>query len=74
MKQQLKAAGLAVLMSVAAGQANRTGKNQGRRALHAVRPAAVLGQHMRDGFALAAKQLGGKMGGARRKSSSSTTN
>ncbi len=39
----------------------RKGQDRGDR--HFVRPAAALGQQVRDGFALAVKDLGGKMSG-----------
>ena len=37
-------------------------------------PPAVLGQQVRDGFTLAVKTLGGKLGGREPRSSSPTTN
>src|SRR5260370_7329077 len=63
MKQQLKLAGLAVLLSVAAGQAIAQEKLKIGVIVTLSGPAAVLGQQVRDGFALAVKDLGGKMGG-----------
>src|SRR5689334_6443543 len=63
MKQQLKAAGLAVVMSMAAGQAIAQEKIKVGVIVTLSGPAAVLGQQARDGFALAVKDLGGKMGG-----------
>src|ERR1700753_4305524 len=63
MKQQLKLAGLAVLLSVAAGQAVAQEKLKIGVIVTLSGPAAVLGQQARDGFALALKDLGGKMAG-----------
>src|ERR1700689_3873954 len=63
MKQQLKLAGLAVLLSVAAGQAVAQDKIKVGVIGTLSGPAAVLGQQARDGFALAVKDLGGKMAG-----------
>src|SRR3954447_13694822 len=63
MKQQLKWAGLAVVMSVAAGQAIAQEKIKVGVIVTLSGPAAVLGQQARDGFALAVKDLGGKIGG-----------
>jgi branched-chain amino acid transport system substrate-binding protein len=63
MKQQLKLAGLAVLLSVAAGQAVAQDKIKIGVIVTLSGPAAVLGQQARDGFALAVKDLGGKMAG-----------
>jgi branched-chain amino acid transport system substrate-binding protein len=68
MKQQIKWAGLAVLMGVAAEPA----LSQGAAAQEKIKvgvivslsgAGAVLGQQARDGFNLAVKDLGGKMGG-----------
>src|ERR1700750_3229874 len=63
MKQQLKLAGLAVLLSVAAGQAVAQEKLKIGGIVTLSGPAAVLGQQARDGFQLAVKDLGGKMAG-----------
>src|SRR5882762_834138 len=63
MKQRLKLAGLAVLLSVAAGQAAAQEKIKIGVIVTLSGPPAALGQQVRDGFALAVKDLGGKMGG-----------
>jgi branched-chain amino acid transport system substrate-binding protein len=63
MKQQLKLAGLAVLLNVAAGQALALEKVKIGVIVTLSGPAAALGQQVRDGFALAIKDLGGKMAG-----------
>jgi branched-chain amino acid transport system substrate-binding protein len=63
MKQQLKVAGLAVLLGAMAGQASADDKIRVGVILTLSGPAAVLGQQARDGFALAVKDLGGKMAG-----------
>jgi branched-chain amino acid transport system substrate-binding protein len=63
MKQVLKLAGLAVLLCVAAGQAGAQDKIKIGVIVTLSGPAAVLGQQARDGFALAIKDLGGKMSG-----------
>jgi branched-chain amino acid transport system substrate-binding protein len=63
MKQVLKLAGLAVLLSVAAGEAGAQDKIKIGVIVTSSGPAAVLGQQARDGFALAIKDLGGKMSG-----------
>ena len=68
MKQQLKLAGLAVLVSIAAGQAfTQQALAQEKLKIGVIvtlsGPAAVLGQQARDGFMLAVKDLGGKMAG-----------
>jgi branched-chain amino acid transport system substrate-binding protein len=63
MKQHLKLSGLAVLMSVAAGQAIAQEKIKVGVIVSLSGPGAVLGQQARDGFNLAVKDLGGKMGG-----------
>ncbi len=63
MKQQLKLAGLAVLLSVAAGQAVAQEKLKIGVIVTLSGPAAALGQQVRDGFMLAVKDLGGKMAG-----------
>ncbi len=63
MKQPLKLAALAVLLSVAAGPVVAQEKIKVGVILTLSGPAAVLGQQARDGFALAVKDLGGKMAG-----------
>jgi branched-chain amino acid transport system substrate-binding protein len=63
MKQQLRLAGLAVLISIAAGQAVAQEKIKVGVIVTLSGPGAVLGQQARDGFALAVKDLGGKMAG-----------
>src|SRR6202162_5954663 len=63
MKQQLKLAGLAVLFGLAAGQASAQEKLKSGGIVTLSGPAAALGQQVRDGFALAIKDLGGKMAG-----------
>src|SRR5580700_1680897 len=63
MMQRLKLAGLAILLSVAAGQAVAQDKVKVGVLVTLSGPAAVLGQQARDGFALAIKDLGGKMAG-----------
>jgi branched-chain amino acid transport system substrate-binding protein len=63
MRQVLKLAGLAVLLSVATGPAEAQDKIKIGVIVTLSGPAAVLGQQARDGFALAVKDLGGKMGG-----------
>ena len=63
MKRQLKLAGLAVLLSVAAHPAVAQEKLKIGIIVTLSGPAAVLGQQVRDGFALAVKDLGGKVGG-----------
>jgi len=61
--QQIKLAGLAVLLSIAAGQAAAQEKLKIGVILTLSGPAAALGQQVRDGFTLAVKDLGGKMAG-----------
>ena len=63
MKQQLKMAGLAVLLSAAASQAMAQEKIKIGVIVTLSGPAAALGAQVRDGFALGVKDLGGKMGG-----------
>jgi ABC-type branched-subunit amino acid transport system substrate-binding protein len=63
MKQQLKLAGLAVLLSVTVHPAVAQEKLKIGVIVTLSGPAAALGQQVRDGFALAIKDLGGKMGG-----------
>ena len=63
MKQQLKLAGLAILFGVAANAADAQEKIKIGVIVTLSGPAAVLGQQARDGFALAVRDLGGKMAG-----------
>src|SRR6202522_396617 len=63
MKQVLKLAGLAVLLCVAAQAAVAQEKVKIGVILTLSGPAAGLGQQARNGFELAVKELGGKMGG-----------
>ncbi len=63
MKHQSKLAGLAVLLSVAAHPALAQDKLKIGVVVTLSGPAAALGQQVRDGFALAVKDLGGKMSG-----------
>jgi branched-chain amino acid transport system substrate-binding protein len=63
MMQPLKLTGLAVLLSVAASPAFAQEKLKIGVIVTLSGPAAALGQQVRDGFALAVKDLGGKMGG-----------
>jgi branched-chain amino acid transport system substrate-binding protein len=63
MKQQLKLAALAVLFGFATTAAVAQEKIKIGVILTLSGPAAVLGQQARDGFALAIKDLGGKMAG-----------
>ena len=63
MKQQIKLAGLAVLMGVAAVPAVAQEKIKVGVIVSLSGAGAVLGQQARDGFNLAVKDLGGKMGG-----------
>src|SRR3954469_24329272 len=68
MMQPLKLAGLelallAVLLGVAAGQAAAQEKIKIGVVVTLSGPAAALGQQVRDGFALAIKDLGGKISG-----------
>ena len=63
MMQPLKLAGLAVLLSVAAGQAGAQEKIKIGVIVTLSGPAAALGSQVRDGFALAVRDLGGKMAG-----------
>ena len=63
MKQQSKLAGLAALLGVAANPALAQEKIKIGVIVTMSGPAAALGQQVRDGFALAVKDLGGKMGG-----------
>ena len=63
MKQVLKWAGLAVLLNVVAEPAIAQEKVKIGVIVTLSGPAAALGQQVRDGFALAVKDLGGKMAG-----------
>src|ERR1700716_2283951 len=63
MMQPLKLAGLAVLLSVTAGPAAAQEKIKIGVIVTLSGPAAALGGQVRDGFALAVKDLGGKMAG-----------
>jgi branched-chain amino acid transport system substrate-binding protein len=63
MKQQLKLAGLATLFAICANAALAQEKLRIGLVLTLSGPAAALGQQVRDGFNLAVKDLGGKMGG-----------
>jgi branched-chain amino acid transport system substrate-binding protein len=63
MKNQLQRAGLAILLSVVASAASAQDKIKVGVIVTLSGPAAVLGQQARDGFALAVKDLGGKMDG-----------
>ncbi len=63
MKQHLKWAGLAILLGVMANQAVAQEKLKIGVIVTSSGPAAALGQQVRDGFALAIKDLGGKMAG-----------
>src|SRR4029079_6230832 len=63
MMQPWKLAGLAVLLGVAAGPAAAQEKVKIGVIVTLSGPAAALGQQVRDGFALAVKDLGGKMSG-----------
>ncbi len=61
MKQQLQSAGFAALLSVAAIPAVAQEKLKIGVIVTLSGPAAVLGQQARDGFALAVRDLGGRM-------------
>src|SRR3984893_9642512 len=63
MKQQLKLTGLAILLTVGSSQAVAQEKLKIGVIVTLSGPAAALGQQVRDGFNLAVKDLGGKMGG-----------
>src|ERR1700709_1902298 len=63
MKKIVRCAGLAILAIVAAGQALAQEKLKIGVIVTLSGPAAALGQQVRDGFNLAVKDLGGKMGG-----------
>ena len=61
MKQHLKWAALAILLGCTANPATAQEKIKIGVIVTLSGPAAVLGQQVRDGFALAIKDLGGKM-------------
>ncbi len=63
MKQQFWLTAAAVLLSVAAGPATAQEKLKIGVIVTLSGPPAALGAQVRDGFALAVKDLGGKMGG-----------
>ncbi|MGA2293551.1 ABC transporter substrate-binding protein, partial [Bradyrhizobium sp.] len=63
MKQWLKFASLAVLLSATAGHAVAQEKLKIGLIVTLSGPAAALGQQARNGFELAVKDLGGKMAG-----------
>src|SRR3984957_13264477 len=63
MKRHLKWAGLAILLAVTANQASAQEKLKIGVIVTLSGPAAALGQQVRDGFALAIKDLGGKRAG-----------
>jgi len=63
MKQSLKLTGLAVVLGVAATPAAAQEKIKIGVIVTLSGPPAALGQQVRDGFALAVKDLGSKMGG-----------
>src|SRR5690348_4049858 len=63
MKQHLKLAALVALASVTAAPAMAQEKIKIGVLVTTSGPAAALGQQVRDGFALAIKDLGGKMAG-----------
>jgi branched-chain amino acid transport system substrate-binding protein len=63
MTKQSRAAGLAILLSIVSSAAVAEDKIKVGVIVTLSGPAAVLGQQARDGFALAVKDLGGKMGG-----------
>jgi branched-chain amino acid transport system substrate-binding protein len=62
MKRQLQLAGFVALMSLAAFPVDAQEKLKIGVIVTLSGPAAVLGQQARDGFALAVRDLGGKMG------------
>ena len=63
MRQQLTFAATAVLLALAAGAASAQEKLKIGVIVTLSGPPAALGAQVRDGFALAVKDLGGKMGG-----------
>src|SRR5664279_1364971 len=63
MKQHLQWVGLAILLGVTANQAAAQEKLKIGVIVTSSGPAAALGQQVRDGCALAVKDLGGKMAG-----------
>ena len=63
MKQLLQCAGLAILLGAAADPAAAQEKLKIGVIVTLSGPAAALGQQVRDGFALAIKDLGGRIAG-----------
>src|SRR6201988_2463408 len=63
MRQRLTLAAMAVVLGLTAGSATAQEKIKIGVIVTTSGPPAVLGQQARDGFALAVKDLGGKMGG-----------
>ena len=63
MNQLIRIAGLAAGLSLAAGAAQAQEKVKVGLLLTLSGPSAVLGQQARDGFQLAVKDMGGKLGG-----------
>src|SRR6201997_3491903 len=63
MKKPSRTAGLAILLSIVSSAALAQDKIKVGAIVTLTGPAAVLGQQARDGFALAVKDLGGKMAG-----------
>jgi len=63
MKQHLRSAGMAALLAISTNAAIAQEKLKIGLVLTLSGPAAALGQQVRDGFSLALKDLGGKMGG-----------
>ncbi len=63
MRQQLSVAAAAVLLGLSAGSATAQEKIKIGVIVTLSGPPAALGAQVRDGFALAVKDLGGKMGG-----------
>src|SRR3954466_6450084 len=61
--RHFRCAGLAILLSFAAGHAFAQEKIKIGVIVTTSGPPAALGAQVRDGFALAVKDLGGKMGG-----------
>ena len=61
--RHVRCAGLAILLSFAAGSAFAQEKLKIGVIVTLSGPAAALGQQVRDGFNLAIKDLGGKMAG-----------
>jgi branched-chain amino acid transport system substrate-binding protein len=63
MKHIVKTAGLVAALGIVAGQAQAQDKLKVGLLLTLSGPSAVLGQQARDGFNLAVKDMGGKLGG-----------